>query len=75
MDHCKSYLVQISLNEHPWDNPSAPYYWCILGYYNNWCNEASGWSVSIDQAFEDAKKCYKKMLLTNSSTNIFATTK
>jgi hypothetical protein len=61
MNQCNEYLIQVSLNEHSWDNPSAPYYWCILGHYENWCNEASGWSTSIDQAFDDAKRHYNKI--------------
>jgi hypothetical protein len=47
-----------------------PYFWCILKWYENllkgesgaWCNDSCGWSVSIEQAFTDAKIEYDRII-------------
>lgn len=60
MKKCKEYVIKVNIMPHPWDNPKNPYFWCIMGYYNDWCNEASGWSSTVNQAFEDALHFYNK---------------
>jgi hypothetical protein len=55
------YAIQIGLSPHEHDNPIAPYYWCLLKFNTDWCNECCGWSKKPEQAFEDAHKIYSEL--------------
>ncbi|SFR98340.1 hypothetical protein SAMN05661086_03056 [Anaeromicropila populeti] len=56
----KEYVIKINLTPAHHDNPHEPYFWCILGYHDNWCNEGSGWSATPESAFQDALDYYNR---------------
>ena len=51
----KEYKIQVSMTLSFHDNPTNPYFWCILEFNNGWSNTGSGWSKTPDEAFLDAK--------------------
>ena len=52
----KEYKIQVSMTPSLHDNPTKPYFWCILVFNNGWSNAGSGWAKTPDEAFLDAKK-------------------
>jgi hypothetical protein len=58
----KEYKIEVSLTPHPWDNEKEPYFWCILGLYDNsWVNTGDcGWAKTPEEAFNKAVESFKE---------------
>ena len=54
----EEYVIKVTMTPHPHDNPTRPYFWCILAYNNGWSNQGSGWAETPEMAFSNAKNYF-----------------
>lgn len=54
-------VVHMSPNFH--DNPTAPYFWCIMKYEGGLSNSGSGWAVTPERAFIAGHNYLNKYIL------------
>ena len=50
----KIYKIGITLSKNKDDNQSQPYHWLLISYENDYQNEASGWAITPDKAWNEA---------------------
>lgn len=59
MNKANDYKIEIGITPHYHDNKHKPYYWIILGFYNDWCNEGFGWAETPEKAWKEAEEYFK----------------
>lgn len=55
----KEYKLEVILTPHLHDNLENPYFWCVLeNLGNGWHNVRSGWSCTLEDAFQAGRDAY-----------------